>query len=105
MIMKPRAAGESYMDCAGRALLVPINRTRRTECRTTRECGQLYPVQTPGVSLRHTYTCCATVLFNPIIQRCQPLNPHLEPVATLNGTNAGRRAGKNHIAGQQREVI
>jgi hypothetical protein len=101
--MKPRAAGESYMDCAGRALLVPII-GRRRRFRTTRECGLIYPVQKRCLTSPF-HTCRQTFLLNTIIQRCQPLNPHLEPVATLDRSNAGRCAGKNHIAGQQREVI
>src|ERR1035437_8440953 len=43
-------------------------------------------------------------LFHRIHQRCESLDPHLQPVAALNGADAARCAGKNHVTGQQRHV-
>jgi len=39
------------------------------------------------------------VLTNHVHQWRQPLNPHLKPVAALNGADAAGCAGENHIAG------
>ena len=43
-------------------------------------------------------------LLHRIHQRCQPMNPHLEPITRFNRPNPAWRSGKNNIAGQQRHV-
>src|SRR5208282_3577042 len=46
----------------------------------------------------------STASLHCVHQRRESLNPHFEPVAGLNGADAAGCAGKNHVAGQQRQV-